>query len=103
VGLLDRIIARAVRAPMYEHVPTLTCWYFSYWRGVPVDGIELQMKGRRAMFVFPTNDDLTAVAQLEPPAPDVLALGAAQHGRPDDTRLLAMAAFGVNASRTTHS
>ena len=54
-------IAQAVSAPMYEQVPTLACWYFSYWSGVPVDGIELRLKGRRAIFVFKTNDDLTAV------------------------------------------
>jgi flavin-dependent dehydrogenase len=54
-------IAQAVRAPMYEHVPALACWYFSYWSGVPVDGIEITIKARRATFVFPTNDELTAV------------------------------------------
>ena len=50
-----------VRAPMYEHVPALACWYFSYWSDVPVDGMEITMKARRATFVFPTNDYLTAV------------------------------------------
>src|SRR6185436_7171407 len=54
-------IARSVGAAVYEHVPAQTCWYFSYWSGVPMDGIELQLKERRAMFVFPTNDELTAI------------------------------------------
>jgi flavin-dependent dehydrogenase len=54
-------IAQAVRAPMYELVSSITCWYFSYWSGVPMDGIELQLKHRRAAFVFPTNDELTAI------------------------------------------
>jgi 2-polyprenyl-6-methoxyphenol hydroxylase-like FAD-dependent oxidoreductase len=54
-------IAQAVHAPMYEQVPTLACWYFSYWSGVPMDGIEILMQQQRAAFVFPTNDHLTAV------------------------------------------
>jgi flavin-dependent dehydrogenase len=31
-------VARWVEAPAYEDVPTLTCWYFSYWSGVPSEG-----------------------------------------------------------------
>jgi flavin-dependent dehydrogenase len=54
-------IARAVRAPLHDYVPSMTCWYFSYWSGAPMDGIQLRLKDRRAAFVFPTNDDLTAV------------------------------------------
>jgi flavin-dependent dehydrogenase len=54
-------IAQAVRAPVYEQVAPLTCWYFSYWSGVPMDRIELHLLQRRAAFLFPTNDDLTAV------------------------------------------
>jgi flavin-dependent dehydrogenase len=54
-------IAQAVGAPVYEQVAPLTCWYFSYWSGVPMDRIELHLMHRRASFVFPTNDDLTAV------------------------------------------
>jgi flavin-dependent dehydrogenase len=54
-------IAQAVRAPLQEQVAPLTCWYFSYWSGVPMDRIELHVLHRRACFVFPTNDDLTAV------------------------------------------
>jgi len=54
-------IARAVSAPMYEQVPTLACWYFSYFSGVPAYGLEIYRKQRRAIFVHPTNDDLTAV------------------------------------------
>jgi hypothetical protein len=33
------------------------------------------------------------MAQLESPPPDILALRVALRGRPDDTRLFAMAAF----------
>ena len=54
-------IARAVGAQEYEAVPTLTCWYFSYWSGVERPGLELYVHDRRAIFAFPTNDDLMAV------------------------------------------
>lgn len=54
-------VARAVRAPEYEQEPSLTCWYFSYWADVPGDTLELYDRHGRAIFAFPTNDDLFAV------------------------------------------
>ena len=42
-------VARAVDAPLTESAPTLTCWYFSYWSGVPVDGILIAARQRRAL------------------------------------------------------
>ena len=54
-------VAKRVDAPSYDEVPTLTCWYFSYWSGVPGDALELYMRDRRFIFAFPTNEDLFAV------------------------------------------
>ena len=54
-------IARGGERAMYEHVPTLACWYFTYFSDVPAYGLEIYRKQRRAIFVHPTNDDLTAV------------------------------------------
>src|SRR5512132_1438946 len=54
-------LARRVRAPASESAPTIACWYFSYWSGVPSAGLELYVQDRRAIFAFPTNDDLFAV------------------------------------------
>ena len=54
-------LARWVEAPAYEEVPTLTCWYFSYWSGVAGDGIEIYSRNERVIFAFPTNDGLYAV------------------------------------------
>jgi flavin-dependent dehydrogenase len=54
-------VARAVAAPEYEQVPSLTCWYFSYWADVAGDALEIYDRHGRAMFAFPTNDDLFAV------------------------------------------
>ena len=59
-GLHSRV-AQAVRASTYEYTPALSCWYFSYWSDVPMQGIELRLKQQRAVFAFPTSDDLTAV------------------------------------------
>jgi len=55
------LLARTVGAAEYEPVPTLTCWYFSYWSGVPADGLELYVRRQRVIFAFPTNDGLFAV------------------------------------------
>jgi flavin-dependent dehydrogenase len=56
-------VAQAVNAPMYEAVPTLTCWYMAYFSGV--EGAAAEMHNRPAtrsvVFGFPTNDGLFAV------------------------------------------
>jgi flavin-dependent dehydrogenase len=54
------LLARTVGAAKYEFTPTLTCWYFSYWTGVS-HGLELYVRGERAIFAHPTNDGLCAV------------------------------------------
>ncbi|HXX79191.1 MAG TPA: FAD-dependent monooxygenase, partial [Ktedonobacteraceae bacterium] len=32
------LVAKAVAAPSYDEQPTLTCGYYSYWAGVPLQG-----------------------------------------------------------------
>jgi flavin-dependent dehydrogenase len=54
-------VAKWVEASVYEAVPTLIIWYFSYWSGVAGDGLELYQRGKRIIFAFPTNDGLFAV------------------------------------------
>jgi 2-polyprenyl-6-methoxyphenol hydroxylase-like FAD-dependent oxidoreductase len=54
-------LARAVGAPKYEDTPSFTCWYFSYWSGAAVDGLEIYVRDHNAILVFPTNDALAAV------------------------------------------
>jgi flavin-dependent dehydrogenase len=54
-------LARAVGAPSYEQTPPLTCWYFSYWSGVPTEGFEWYMRKNRVIFSFLTNDNLFAI------------------------------------------
>jgi len=54
-------VAKRVEAPAYQAVPTLICWYFSYWSGVAGESLELYQHGRRVIFAFPTNDGLFAL------------------------------------------
>lgn len=57
----NSLVAREVHAPSYAEVPALTCWYFSYWSGVPSEGFELYLRDRNAIFSFSTNDNLFAI------------------------------------------
>jgi flavin-dependent dehydrogenase len=61
-------VARMVKAPAYEQVASLTCWYFSYWADVPGEGIEIYDRHGRAVFAFPTNDGLFGVFVAWPAA-----------------------------------
>ena len=61
-------LARTVGAPAYEAAPTATCWYFSYWSGVPDRGLEVNVRRNRVTFSFPTNDGLHAVFVAWPAA-----------------------------------
>ena len=57
----DSRLARTVQAADHEFVPTVACWYFSYWADVAVPGLELYVRGERAIFTHPTNDGLSAI------------------------------------------
>jgi flavin-dependent dehydrogenase len=54
-------LARTVQAPVYEAVQAVTCWYFSYWSGVPRRGLEIYVRRNRVIFAWPTNDGLFAI------------------------------------------
>ena len=60
------LVARRVGATEYNPRPSLTCWYYSYWSGVPADGLEFYSRGSRAILVFHTNDGLTGVVTVWP-------------------------------------
>jgi 2-polyprenyl-6-methoxyphenol hydroxylase-like FAD-dependent oxidoreductase len=59
----NSMLARAVDAPMYQHVPTILCYYFSYWSDVDTEQFELYVRtnDRRVIFSFRTESDLFAV------------------------------------------
>jgi flavin-dependent dehydrogenase len=54
-------LARAVGAAVYEEIPPLACWYFSYWSGTGVDSLEMYLRDRNLIFAHPTHDGLTAI------------------------------------------
>jgi flavin-dependent dehydrogenase len=56
-------LARAVQAPVYDYVPPLLCYYFSYWSGVESNGLEMYIRNqeRHTIFAHPTSDDLFVV------------------------------------------
>jgi flavin-dependent dehydrogenase len=56
-------LARAVDAPIYQHVPTILCYYFSYWSEADTELFELYVRARdrRVLFSFKTENDLFAV------------------------------------------
>ena len=54
-------IARAVAAETYNQVPAQQGTFFTYWSGVPIDGIEYYMHEWRGVYAFPTNEGLTLV------------------------------------------
>jgi flavin-dependent dehydrogenase len=59
---LHSIVARAVQAPAYHAQPTLACWYYTYWSGVRVDGIEMHDLGPGVgAALIPTHDGLVGV------------------------------------------
>ncbi len=58
------MVARRVGAAVRCATPPLTFAYYSYWTGVPIDGIEVVHRAarQRVLIAFPTNDGLAVVA-----------------------------------------
>jgi flavin-dependent dehydrogenase len=59
-GLWSRV-ARSVGAPADIQHASRSCAYYTYWRGVPTDGVEFYRRPGRVILVFPTHDDQTCV------------------------------------------
>jgi len=62
------VVARMVQTPTYLEKPTFTCFYYTYWSGVPMDGLEIYPRDRCLVIGFPTNDDLVCIATVFPHA-----------------------------------
>jgi flavin-dependent dehydrogenase len=61
------LVARSVEAPTYNEQPALTCGYFSYWSGVPCEGMEIYFRDRPAFLIaYRTNNGLTCVGAQVP-------------------------------------
>lgn len=52
-------VAKAVRPEQYNEKPMLQWSYYTYWSGLPVDGMEIVIRPDRGWGAFPTNDGLT--------------------------------------------
>ncbi len=63
---MHSLVARSVQAPTYEARPGLTCNYYSYWSGVPVEDFELYSRDHCVFGVAPTNEGLTVVVTIWP-------------------------------------
>jgi 2-polyprenyl-6-methoxyphenol hydroxylase-like FAD-dependent oxidoreductase len=62
----NSMLARTVNAPMYDAVPTVCCYSFSYWSGVASRSLQVYGRPNRALFCFPTNDGLFTVFAAAP-------------------------------------
>jgi flavin-dependent dehydrogenase len=58
---IHSLVARQVEAPAYNTKPTLNVAYYSYWSGVPLDGVEFYPRDARAFGVMPTHDGLAVI------------------------------------------
>lgn len=52
-------LAKAVRPHAYNEKPELQWSYYSYFSGLPVEGMEIVIRPNRGWAAVPTNDDLT--------------------------------------------
>lgn len=57
----NSILARAVKAEEYNTIPKASCWYYTYWSGVPIDALTMFTIPYRAVGVIPTNDGLACM------------------------------------------
>jgi flavin-dependent dehydrogenase len=55
------LVARRVEAPTYNDRGALSCAYYSYWSGVPLEGVEFYPRERRGFGALPTHHGLTCV------------------------------------------
>jgi 2-polyprenyl-6-methoxyphenol hydroxylase-like FAD-dependent oxidoreductase len=61
-------VARSVQAPLSDQRPGLTCSYYSYWSGMPAEGLELYPRAGNAVIVMPTHEQQTCVVVQWPVA-----------------------------------
>ena len=59
-------VARAAGAELAEDRGTLTCAYYTYWTGVPMDGVELYPRPGRMIVASPTHDGRVVTIVLWP-------------------------------------
>ena len=55
------LVARSVQAPQYNATPSLSCFYYTYWSGVPIENYEVHWPDRRFILAVPTNDRMVLI------------------------------------------
>jgi 2-polyprenyl-6-methoxyphenol hydroxylase-like FAD-dependent oxidoreductase len=60
------LVARSVQAPTYQAKPALTCVYYGYWSGVPLEGAEIYIRPGRMFLTFPTHEQLACIYMAWP-------------------------------------
>jgi flavin-dependent dehydrogenase len=58
---IHSLVARQVEAPSYHTKPTFACAYYSYWSGVPLDGVGFYPREHRGFGALPTHNGLTCI------------------------------------------
>ncbi len=58
---LRSLVAETVGATRYHDKGPLAATYYTYWSGVPVEGIEIYVRPRRSWGAFQTHDGLTCI------------------------------------------
>ncbi len=62
----NSLLARTVGAMEYHAKASLTCWYYTYWSGIPVENLVLYSQPNRAIAIIPTNDGLVCIPAAWP-------------------------------------
>lgn len=57
----NSLVARLAKCPVRDEHPVYQGTSWSYWSGVPSDGLELYVRDQRGAYAFPTRDGLTLV------------------------------------------
>jgi len=57
----NSVVAKAVRPEQYHDKPKLQVAYYTFWSGLPTDGVETVIRPDRGMAAIPTNDGLTLI------------------------------------------
>ena len=55
------MVARAVGPPVQNERAPFTCWYYTYWSGVPMEGVEFYAGNNCTIGAVPTNDQLSLI------------------------------------------
>lgn len=58
---IHSLVAQQVGAATYNTKPALQCAYYSYWSGVPLDGVEFYPREHRGIGILPTHDGLATI------------------------------------------